>query len=155
MHGVTAAIKFFQRDLPKLTESTVRPCLKKYRDRLHENSSGVLPAISAKRGRPLLLPDEIDQKLCTFIDNTRKAGGTLNKHVVYGILMGLIKSDLARYGRYLDFVITNSWLQSLYKRMNFTRRMVACYHTIDVVGSEGEAFTPRYCVSNNRKQYSR
>ena len=59
-----------------------------------------------------------------FINNTRKAGGTVNKLVVYGVLMGLIKSDLARYGRYLDFVITNGWLQSLYKRMNLTRRMV-------------------------------
>ena len=38
--------------------------------------------------------------------------------------MGLIKSDLARFGRYLDFVITNGWLQSLYKRMNLSRRMV-------------------------------
>lgn len=72
----------------------------------------------------MLLPDEIDQKHRMFINNTRKAGGTVNKHVVYGVLMGLIKSDLARYGRYLDFVITNGWLQSLYKRMNLTRRMV-------------------------------
>ena len=58
-HGVTAAIKLFQRDFPKLTESTVRPWLKKYRDRLHESSS-VLPVRSGKQGTPLLLPDEID-----------------------------------------------------------------------------------------------
>ena len=36
--------------------------------------------------------------------------------------MGLIKSDLGRYGQYLNFVITNGWLQSLYQRMNLTRR---------------------------------
>ena len=38
--------------------------------------------------------------------------------------MGLIKSDLGRYGQYLNFVITNGWLQSLYHRMNLTRRIV-------------------------------
>ena len=96
--GVASAIKFFQRDFPKLTESTVRPWLKKYR--LQKSSSGALPVISTKRGRPLLLPDEVDQKLRMFINNTRKAGGTVNKHVVCGVLMGLIKSDLARYGHY-------------------------------------------------------
>ena len=112
-YGVASAIKFFQRDFPKLTESTVRPWLKKYRAGLQKSSSGALPVISTKRGRPSLLPDEIDKKLRVFINNTRKAGGTVNKNVVYGVLMGLIKSDLARYGRYLDFVITEGWLQSL------------------------------------------
>ena len=96
-----------------------------YRVELKKSSPGcVLPVISAKRGRPLLLPDDLDEKLRIFINNTRTAGGAVNKHVVYGILMGLIKSELARYGRYLDYVITNGWLQSLYKRMNLTRRMV-------------------------------
>ena len=38
--------------------------------------------------------------------------------------MGLIKSDYRRYGQYLNFVITNGWLQSLYQRMNLTRRIV-------------------------------
>ena len=38
--------------------------------------------------------------------------------------MGLIKSDLGRYGQYLNFVITNGCLQSLYQRMNLTRRIV-------------------------------
>ena len=38
--------------------------------------------------------------------------------------MGLIKSDLGRFGQYLNFVITNGWLQSLYQRMNLTQRIV-------------------------------
>ena len=54
-YGVASAIKFFQRDFPKLTESTVRPWLKKYRAGLQKSSSGALPVISTKRGRPLLL----------------------------------------------------------------------------------------------------
>ena len=54
----------------------------------------------------------------------RTAGGTINKHVIYGILMGLIKAHLTRYGRCLDFVVTKGWIQSLYKRMYMSRRMV-------------------------------
>ena len=38
--------------------------------------------------------------------------------------MGLIKSDMTRYGGYLDFTVTKGWLQSLYSRMNMSRRMV-------------------------------
>jgi len=38
--------------------------------------------------------------------------------------MGLIKSDIATYGMYLDFLITEGWIQSLCRRMNLSRRMV-------------------------------
>ena len=48
----------------------------------------------------------------------RTAGGTINKHVIYGILMGLIKADMTMYGGYLDFTVTKACLQSLYSRMN-------------------------------------
>ena len=56
--------------------------------------------------------------------NTRSAGGTVNKRVIHGIFIGLIKSDLSRFGGYLKFAITNGWLQSLYRRMGLTRRTV-------------------------------
>ena len=39
--------------------------------------------------------------------------------------MGLIKADMTRYGGYLDFTVTKGWLQSLYSRINMSRRMVA------------------------------
>ena len=51
-------------------------------------------------------------------------GGTINHHVIFGVLMGLIKSDLVTYGMYLEFQITDVWIQSLYRRMNLSRRMV-------------------------------
>ena len=54
----------------------------------------------------------------------RMAGGTVNRHVIFGVLMGLIKSDLVTYGMYLEFQITDGWIQSLYMRMNLSRRMV-------------------------------
>ena len=38
--------------------------------------------------------------------------------------MGLIRSDLERYGCILDFNVTNGWIRYLYNRMKFTQRMV-------------------------------
>ena len=52
------------------------------------------------------------------------AGGTINRHMIFGVLMGLIKSDLVTYGMYLEFQITDGWIQSLYRCMNLSQRMV-------------------------------
>ena len=116
-HGVTNAIKFFKKEYPNLMESTVRPWVNKYKEEIKKKSAECV-IISQTRGRPLLLPAELDEKLRLFITNMRTAGGTINKHVIYGILMGLIKADMTRHGGYLDFTVTKSCLQSLYSRMN-------------------------------------
>jgi len=81
--------------------------------------------IGAKRGRPLLLSDDLDFKLLSFLTNLRSASKTKNKHVLYGVLMGLTKSDLSRYGRYLELCVTDGWVQSLYTRKGYKRRMVS------------------------------
>ena len=123
--GTTNAVNRFKKEFPKLTESTVRGWLTKYMSQL-KNTPQIVPQdvqIGTKRGRPLLLPEELDFKLRSFIINLRTAGGTINRHVLYGVLMGLIKSDLAKYGQYLEFHITNGWVQSLYTRMGFRRRI--------------------------------
>ena len=52
----------------------------------------------------------------------RRAGGNINRHTVYGVLMGLIKSNVHLYGGYLEFAATDVWLYSLYNRMNSIRR---------------------------------
>ena len=56
--------------------------------------------------------------------------GTVNLHVVFGVLMGLIKSDLITYDMYLKFQITDGWIQSLYKCMNLYRCMVTTFWPI-------------------------
>ena len=72
-----------------------------------------------KRRRPLFLPDELDEKL-----RQRKAGGTVNRHTVYGVLMDLVKSNLQKYGGLLNFVVTDAWVNYLYRRMKYFRRAV-------------------------------
>ena len=120
-HGVTNAIRFFEKEFPNLTKITVRPLSGNTKKKLRKSQCVI---ISQTRGRPLLFPAELDEKLRLFITNIRTAGGSINKHVIYGVLMGLIKADMTRYGGYLDFTVTKGWLQSLYSRMNMSRRMV-------------------------------
>ena len=86
--------------------------------------------ISAKRECPLYLPEKLGKKRCAFITHMRMAGGTINHHVVFGVLIGLIKSDPITYGIYLQFQITNGWIQSLYSRMNLSQHMVTTSRTI-------------------------
>ena len=123
-HTVARAVKHFRAEFPKLKESTVRPWLKTFRSQLEPNtndSAGVVK-IGKKRGRPLILPDELDSKLRSFLVHLRTAGGTVNRNVIYGVLMGLIKSDLQKWGSYLDFNVTDGWIDYLYRRMYFSRR---------------------------------
>ena len=122
-HGVTNAIRFFKNEFPNLTESTVRPWVNKYKEEIKKKSAERV-IISQTRGRPLLLPAKLDEKLRLFVTNMKTAGGTINKHVIYRILMGLIKANMTRYSGYLDFTVTKGWLQSLYSRINMFRRMV-------------------------------
>ena len=116
VYGTTSAIKYFKTEFPHLRESTVRGWLKMCREKAKER------VISQKRGRPLSLPPELDEKLQKVFINLRKAGGSVNRHVVSGVLLGLIKSNLTRYGQYLEFCVANGRLQYSYKLMNMSRR---------------------------------
>ena len=60
----------------------------------------------------------------------RTAGGTIRKHAIYGILMGLTKIDMTKYGGYLDFVITKGRIQSLYNKMNMSQGMVTTFQPV-------------------------
>ena len=81
-HGVTNTIRFFKKEFPNLIESTVLPWVSKYKEEIKKKSAECV-IISQTRGRPLLLPVELDKKLYLFITNMRTAGGTINKHVIY------------------------------------------------------------------------
>ena len=70
----------------------------------------------------MLLLDEIDKKLRMFVNNTRKAGGTVKKRVVYGVLIGLIKSDLVTVPLQQDELASQNG-----------DNVKACYHKIYVL----------------------
>ena len=79
-HGVTNAIRFFKKEFPNLTENTLRPWVSKYKEEIKKKSAECV-ITSPTRGRSLLLPAELDEKLHLFITNMRTAGRTINKHL--------------------------------------------------------------------------
>ena len=72
----------------------------------------------------MYLPEELNEKLWTFLITQRRAGGYINHHTVYGVLMGFIKSNLHLYGGYLEFTGTDGCLNCLYKIMYFVWKTV-------------------------------
>ena len=123
LYGIANAVRRYSKEFPTISENKFRGWLK-FRGKLTRKVPSDEVVISKKRGRPLYLPDELDEKLRTFLIAQRRAGGNINRHTVYGVLMGLIKSNLHLYGGYLEFTATDVSLYSLYKRMNFVQRAV-------------------------------
>ena len=52
---------------------------------------------------------------------TARAGTKI--HVVRGVLMGLVQSNPEKFGKYLNFHVSRSWVRSLYQKMKFSRRI--------------------------------
>ena len=68
--------------------------------------------------------------------------------------MGLIKADMTKYGGYLDFTVTKGWLQSLYSRMNMSRRMVTTSRPI-IISSLWEEVIMILHLSSVKVQHTR
>ena len=62
--------------------------------------------IGTKRGRPTILWEKLDQKFRAMIVNLRTAGAVINTHVVSGVLAGIVRSNLEKYGQFSDFEVT-------------------------------------------------
>ena len=71
------------------------------------------------RGRPPLLLD-LDQKLILLLKSIRNRGGVVNFNVVKASALALIKSNPANDFR--GFEPTSTWVKSIYRRCNFSRR---------------------------------
>ena len=75
-----------------------------------------------KRGRPTILSEKLDQKLRAMIVNLRTIGAVINIHVVRGVLTGMVKSNLKKFGQVSDYEVARSWVRSLYHCMKFPLR---------------------------------
>ena len=65
------------------------------------------------------MSEELEQKLRAMIVNLRTAGAIINIHVVRGVLAGILRSNLDKFGQFSDFEVIRSWVRSVYHRMNF------------------------------------
>ena len=126
-HGNTKALQHFSKEYPNLKESTLRNFKKAYQDKLkviqrqEGNVRQVTSLESLLRGRPPLLL-ELDCKLISFVKNLRARGGVVTGSVISAAAKGLIRNNPSLHQRYHSFEPTRGWIQSIYRRCNFSRR---------------------------------
>jgi len=125
LHGDRSAARHFSKELERnVTPSTVSSILKRYRQHLAANPSGV-DFLKNNRGRPLLLPGNVDARVQTYLKAIRLTGGVVNTTVAIATAMG-VAERLSPYilktnGGWLS-TTSRAWGKSLLTRMNMTKR---------------------------------
>ena len=146
------ARRHFQSRFPNLNESTIRNFKKAYNERLaHERKRDhpqPVTAITTRlRGRPPILL-ELDGKLLQYLKALRSKGGVINIHVnihvVRAVTKALIESNPSM-SQLATFDMPCSWVQSIYRRIDFTRRM----------GTTTRPPVPQGLYSECRREYLR
>ena len=121
-NGNKGARVHFKAQFPNLKESTIRNFKKAYKEQL-KTTIRVTALPTRPRGRPPLLL-ELDEKLLQFLNAMRARGGVINSHVVRATADAIIRSNHSSGLQDLrNFSMLRSWVQSVYKRMGYTRRM--------------------------------
>ena len=131
-NGVVAAARHFSKgkELGRpINESTVRGIKKAYlaemgRKRKAREDSDVDRLPNVKRGRPLLVGQQIDEKIQQYLRNLRDCGGVVNTAITIasakGIVMSIDRTRLSEYGGHLN--LSREWARSLMMRMGFVKR---------------------------------
>ena len=122
-NGPTKAAKHFSKVLEKnISESTVRGFKSSYILQSAGKES-VNKLTTKSRGRPTLLPNEMDNDVKDYIRDLRESGGILNTNIVQCIGKGVVleknKSLLLEYGGSIE--LTREWARSVLDRMNFKK----------------------------------
>ena len=119
---IVDTVTHFKPQFAHLTENSVRRWKREYSKISGADGSAPEALLVGKRGRPTSLPAELDADLRRLLVTMREAGGVVNSTTIRGCLMGLVNANLTKYGTFLKFEVTHSWLTSLYTRMKFSQR---------------------------------
>ena len=150
-HGAAAAARHFTRKFKKrVSESTVKSIkqgyIKELLKRPRADDGEELMAFPAKkRGRKLLLGDDLDHKVQVYLKKVRERGGAVSARIVMaaarGILLKCNRSMLVEFGGPIQ--LNRYWAHSLLKRMHFVQRKATTSkskHTVENFRELKEAF---------------
>ena len=130
--GTTAAMRYYAKNYPdlELKETSVRRFKNNYQAQLKSSTKEasenftVQELVPKKRGRPLLIGEELDEQVREYVRELRKSGVIINAHVVIAVGMGLVMSKdanlLAENGGHVS--LTKHWARYLLSRMGFVKR---------------------------------
>ena len=129
----------------RLSEFTVRSIKQSYklevdRKRKQHDDDNVDSLPLKKRGRTLLLGDDLDAKVQAYLKNVRKGGRVVSARIAMaaarGILLSCDKYMLAEFGGPVQ--LNRHWAYSLLKRMKFVKRKASTAKS-KYTGSDFEA----------------
>lgn len=132
-HGVTKAARFFfsrklNHNVNKTTVVSIKRAYleEKKESRAVGDNSDIAMLPPKKRGRRVLLGEELDMKVQMYLKKVREGGGVISARIVVaaarGILLTCNRSMLAEYGGHVELNV--DWAYSLLRRMKFVQRKV-------------------------------
>jgi len=129
-YGITPAIRHFAKvDLKHrtLSPSTIfawkENYLKELAKRKHDEEPEVKELPPKKRGRPLLIGPQLDDRVQVYVKEMRKTGVVINTAVVMAAAEGIVKHhDANLIEDDGPITITKDWARSLLTRMHFVKR---------------------------------
>ena len=130
-NGNSSAARKFSKTLDKdLNESTVRSWVTQYKKELSRKRQlgETVPAVQvlppAKRGRPLLIGDQLDSQVKAYIRCIRESGGVITSAIAVAAGTAIVRKHdpklLAECGGHI--ILTKHWAKSLLYRMQFVKR---------------------------------
>ena len=143
--GVVSTIRHYAQEFPKLRESTVRDWRNAYSLELKKKrKAGIVDAINIdvlpgkKRGRPLLLGEELDRQVQAYLTSFRESGAVVNTAIAMGCAEGIVMSIdsnlLASNGGHIS--LTKDWGKNLLHRMGFVKRRASTKAKVSVTDFE-------------------
>ena len=129
-----AMVKYSKKWGVELSESTIRTWKTYYCAKLRGRKSGDSKPIEVleerRRGRPLLLGEQLDSAVKAYIEDVRRLGGVVNTSTVIGAAEGIIEEK----DRTLLPILTlgKDWAKSLLSRMGYVKRKVTTKGKVSV-----------------------
>ena len=128
-NGVTALLRHFSKsgEFRELKESTVRGWMNAYKKEIKKASADgntIIELPEKKRGRPLLLGEDLEEQVKVFLHQVRGYGGVINAPIALaaskGIVMAKDANMLSENGG--SITLTKDWAKRLLGRMGFVKR---------------------------------
>ena len=146
-HGVASSIRYFKRKYQHLVlkETTVRRLKNLYISELKkvplasrlETNETVQELVLKKRGKPLMIGEELDRQVREYLLETRHKGGPVNTAVAIAAGTGIVMShDPSLVIGDNCVTLTKDWAKYLLKCMGFVKRKCTTKGKVDVAEFE-------------------
>ncbi len=143
--GVTSTVRYFNKKFThrELKESTVRTWANQYRKELATRKKEckdmtVVKLVSKKRGRPLMLGEELDKQVQKYVAELRQNGCPINTAILMATAEGIVKSRdsnlLQCNGGHIN--INKHWAKNFLTRIGYVKRRANTKSKVDVASFE-------------------